>query len=166
MFDLSLFFFQIQASFKHPNKFSWIIEARFWHDHDTGTTIIWPLSFKLSRLWACKGGKPVKSWHLFCRHERTWMGWPDRTDNWKENAEPAQHAYAEVICAISRFEPVTLCVNLSQVQNLWSTYFWKRKLYLGMTRIFSWYLRVLQSWFEESRPQSISKLCSFFWVVL
>ena len=43
-------------------------------------------------------------------HQQCWMGWPRRPDNWRENAGPAQKAYAAVATAISEFEPVTLAV--------------------------------------------------------
>ena len=49
------------------------------------------------------------------RHARTWMGWPDRLDNWRDGAEPAQRAFAEVAASIARFEPVTVCANPEQV---------------------------------------------------
>lgn len=46
--------------------------------------------------------------------ERIWMCWPERTDNWRDGAKPAQEAYAEVAKAISRFEPVTMLVSDKQ----------------------------------------------------
>jgi agmatine deiminase len=50
-------------------------------------------------------------------HTRTWMLWPERPDNWRENAGPAQKAFVEVAKAISQFEPLTMGANPSQVQN-------------------------------------------------
>ena len=41
---------------------------------------------------------------------RTWMLWPFRPDVWRENARPAQAAFAAVAAAIARFEPVTMGV--------------------------------------------------------
>ncbi len=41
-------------------------------------------------------------------HMRTWMLWPYRPDVWRENARPAQEAFAHVAAVISRFEPVTV----------------------------------------------------------
>ena len=41
-------------------------------------------------------------------HTRTWMLWPYRPDVWRENARPAQAAFAQVAAAITRFEPVTV----------------------------------------------------------
>ena len=50
-------------------------------------------------------------------HTRTWMLWPQRTDNWRDGAKPAQHAWVEVATAIARFEPVTVGVNADQWEN-------------------------------------------------
>ncbi len=53
----------------------------------------------------------------FERHDKTWMLWPERPDNWRENALPAQQAFAAVANAISQFEPVTVGVNPDQYNN-------------------------------------------------
>lgn len=50
-------------------------------------------------------------------HTRTWMLWPQRTDNWRDGAKPAQRAWVEVASAIARFEPVTVGVNSDQWEN-------------------------------------------------
>ncbi len=47
----------------------------------------------------------------FEAHERCWMLWPERPDNWREQAAPAQRAFAAVAAAISRFEPVAVGVS-------------------------------------------------------
>jgi agmatine deiminase len=39
-----------------------------------------------------------------------WMIWPERPDNWRLGAKPAQAAFAAVAGAIARFEPVTMMV--------------------------------------------------------
>jgi agmatine deiminase len=44
-------------------------------------------------------------------HAGCWMLWPERPDNWREAARPAQLAFAEVAAAIARFEPVSLGVS-------------------------------------------------------
>ena len=44
-------------------------------------------------------------------HAGTWMLWPDRPDNWRENARPAQKAFATLAAAIARFEPLTMGVS-------------------------------------------------------
>ena len=47
-------------------------------------------------------------------HAGSWMLWPERPDNWRRKAEPAQAAFTAVAQAISRFEPVTMGVSASQ----------------------------------------------------
>jgi agmatine deiminase len=47
-------------------------------------------------------------------HEGCWMLWPERPDNWRRNAQPAQAAFTEVATVISRFEPVTMGVSAAQ----------------------------------------------------
>ncbi|MFT3907640.1 MAG: agmatine deiminase [Steroidobacteraceae bacterium] len=47
----------------------------------------------------------------FERHSGCWMLWPERYDNWREQALPAQRAFALVAAAISRFERVTIGVS-------------------------------------------------------
>lgn len=47
-------------------------------------------------------------------HEKTWMIWPERTDNWRNGAKPAQAAFAAVAEAIAETEPVTMCVSAAQ----------------------------------------------------
>lgn len=44
----------------------------------------------------------------FAPHSGCWMLWPERPDNWREAARPAQAAFAAVANAISAFEPVTV----------------------------------------------------------
>jgi agmatine deiminase len=46
-------------------------------------------------------------------HAGCWMLWPERPDNWRSSAGPAQHAFADVARAIARFEPVTVGVSAS-----------------------------------------------------
>ena len=41
-------------------------------------------------------------------HAGCWMLWPERPDNWRRRALPAQQAFAAVAAAIARFEPVTV----------------------------------------------------------
>jgi agmatine deiminase len=50
-------------------------------------------------------------------HARTWMLWPERPDNWRLGAKPAQKAFATVAEAVAGFEPVSLGVNHHQFQN-------------------------------------------------
>ncbi|MEA5051295.1 MAG: agmatine deiminase [Oscillospiraceae bacterium] len=49
--------------------------------------------------------------------KQIWMLWPERPDNWRDGAKPAQKVYADVAKAISRFEPVTMCVSPAQYTN-------------------------------------------------
>jgi agmatine deiminase len=44
-------------------------------------------------------------------HAGCWMLWPERPDNWREAARPAQLAFAQVAAAIAQFEPVTVGVS-------------------------------------------------------
>lgn len=50
-------------------------------------------------------------------HSQCWMGWPERPDNWRDNALYAQRVYAKVASAISMFEPVTVCASAAQWVN-------------------------------------------------
>lgn len=50
-------------------------------------------------------------------HSGCWMIWPERTDNWRLGAKPAQEVFAQVAEAISRFEPVTMCTNFWEYAN-------------------------------------------------
>jgi len=53
----------------------------------------------------------------FEKHAGTWMIWPERPDNWRQGAKPAQKAFVQVASAISQFEPVTMCVSAAQFNN-------------------------------------------------
>jgi agmatine deiminase len=44
-------------------------------------------------------------------HAGCWMLWPERPDNWRDGALPAQRAFSEVAAAIARFEPVSVGVS-------------------------------------------------------
>ncbi len=44
-------------------------------------------------------------------HAGCWMLWPERPDNWRAAARPAQLAFAQVAAAIAQFEPVTVGVS-------------------------------------------------------
>ena len=46
--------------------------------------------------------------------KQIWMLWPERPDNWRDGAKPAQKVFANVAKAISEFEPVTMCVSPAQ----------------------------------------------------
>ena len=50
-------------------------------------------------------------------HSGCWMAWPERPDNWRLGAKPAQSAYAAVAEAIAEAEPVTMAVSDAQFEN-------------------------------------------------
>lgn len=50
-------------------------------------------------------------------HSGCWMVWPERTDNWRQRAKPAQEAFAAVATAIAGSEPVTMAVSDAQFEN-------------------------------------------------
>ena len=47
-------------------------------------------------------------------HDETWMIWPERTDNWRLGAKPAQEEFADVAEAISVSEQVTMVASQHQ----------------------------------------------------
>ena len=47
----------------------------------------------------------------WARHDGCWTIWPERADNWRDEARPAQAAFTVVAEAIARFEPVTMVVS-------------------------------------------------------
>ena len=50
-------------------------------------------------------------------HCGCWIAWPERPDNWRLGAKPAQAAYAAVAEAISASEPVTMAVSDAQFEH-------------------------------------------------
>ena len=50
-------------------------------------------------------------------HSGCWMIWPERPDNWRLGAKPAQAAFTAVASAIARFEPLTMLVSARQFAN-------------------------------------------------
>jgi agmatine deiminase len=49
-------------------------------------------------------------------HDGCWMAWPERPDNWRLKAGPAQAAYAAVAEAIAVSEPVRMAASPAQVE--------------------------------------------------
>ena len=47
-------------------------------------------------------------------HRCCWMLWPERPDNWRRHAQPAQRAFVAVASAIARFEPVIVGASMAQ----------------------------------------------------
>jgi agmatine deiminase len=54
-------------------------------------------------------------------HSGCWMVWPERPDNWRLGAKPAQEAFAAVAEAISASEPVTMAVSDAQFESCRAT---------------------------------------------
>jgi agmatine deiminase len=50
-------------------------------------------------------------------HVGCWMAWPERPDNWREDAHPAQEAFAAVAEAINVSDPVTMAVSDAQYES-------------------------------------------------
>jgi agmatine deiminase len=50
-------------------------------------------------------------------HAGCWMLWPERQDNWRLGAKPAQHAFATLATAIAASEPVTVGASAAQYAN-------------------------------------------------
>ncbi len=53
----------------------------------------------------------------FGRHDRCWIQWPVRPDNWRLGAKPAQRAFAALASLIARFESVTMAVPAGQFRH-------------------------------------------------
>jgi agmatine deiminase len=53
----------------------------------------------------------------FEAHAGCWMAWPERPDNWRLGAKPAQRAYAAVAEAINVCDPVTMAVSDAQFEH-------------------------------------------------
>jgi agmatine deiminase len=53
----------------------------------------------------------------FEKHSGCWMLWPERSDNWRLGAKPAQAAFAAVATAIAGGEPVSVGVSAAQYAN-------------------------------------------------
>ncbi len=53
----------------------------------------------------------------FEAHEGTLILWPERTDNWRNGAKPAQEVFAKLANQIAKYETVYVGVNNSQFSN-------------------------------------------------
>jgi agmatine deiminase len=53
----------------------------------------------------------------FSEHRRTYMIWPQRTDNWRLGGKPAQQNVVAIAHAIAKFEEVVMLVQADQYQN-------------------------------------------------
>ena len=54
----------------------------------------------------------------FEKHSGTYIIWPERPDNWRNGAKPAQKVFAEVATVIGKYEPVTMIVSNEQYSNV------------------------------------------------
>ncbi|RYR31681.1 hypothetical protein Ahy_B01g056552 isoform A [Arachis hypogaea] len=81
-------------------------------------------------------------------HTQCWMGWPERPDNWRENAVPAQDVFAKVASAISRFEDVTVCASSGQWENA-------RRMLPEHIRVVE--ISMNDSWFRDTGPTFVVK---------
>jgi agmatine deiminase len=71
------------------------------------------MSQTLSSTPAADGYRMPAEWS---RHDGCWMLWPERLDNWRDGAQPAQAAFAAVAHAIAAFEPVTVGASAAQFE--------------------------------------------------
>lgn len=53
----------------------------------------------------------------FYQHKQTWLIWPERTDNWRMGAKPAQKIIAEIANTLIQYEKVNMIVSKNQFQN-------------------------------------------------
>ena len=53
----------------------------------------------------------------FEKHSGTYMIWPERPDNWRNGAKPAQAVFAQVANTIAKYEPMTMIVSKNQYSN-------------------------------------------------
>jgi len=51
-------------------------------------------------------------------HRGSYIIWPERPDNWRLGAKPAQQVFLEVIKKISKYEPITVVVSREQYSNV------------------------------------------------
>ncbi|MBE4703851.1 agmatine deiminase family protein [Spiroplasma platyhelix] len=53
----------------------------------------------------------------FIEHKQSWLIWPERTDNWRMGAKPAQKIVAEIANILIDYEEVNIIVSKNQFQN-------------------------------------------------
>lgn len=83
----------------------------------------------------------------FEKHRGTYMLWPERPDNWRLGAKPAQKVFCEVANAIAKFEPVSVGVN--------------RRAYANAKHMLGENIRVLEisnddSWVRDCGPTFVT----------
>ena len=53
----------------------------------------------------------------FEKHAGTYIIWPERPDNWRLGAKPAQKVFTEVASVIGKYEPITVVASRAQYSN-------------------------------------------------
>ena len=53
----------------------------------------------------------------FEKHAGTYIIWPERPDNWRLGAKPAQKVFTEVASVIGKYEPITVIASRAQYSN-------------------------------------------------
>ncbi|KAH7433429.1 hypothetical protein KP509_07G069200 [Ceratopteris richardii] len=81
-------------------------------------------------------------------HSQCWMGWPERPDNWRDDAFYAQRAFVQVAGAISEFEPVTVCASRDQWENA-------RRQLPSNVRVIE--MSMNDAWFRDTGPTFLVK---------
>jgi agmatine deiminase len=76
-------------------------------------------------------------------HSGCWMAWPERPDNWRLGAKPAQRAFTAVAEAIAASEPVTMGVSDRQFESC-------RSLLSPAVRVLE--LSTDDAWLRDSGP--------------
>ncbi|OQR33020.1 agmatine deiminase [Pseudomonas sp. T] len=74
---------------------------------------------------------------------RCWLGWPERTDVWRNGGKPAQKIWVEVVSAIASSEPVTVCASAAQYANA-------RRMLPENVRVVE--MTCNDTWFRDSGP--------------
>lgn len=74
---------------------------------------------------------------------QVWMAWPERADNWRLDAVPAQHAFAQVANTIADHEDVTLGVSARQFERA-------RRLLVPRVRLVE--LTTNDAWLRDTGP--------------
>lgn len=87
----------------------------------------------------------------FHHHSQTWMGWPERPDNWRDKAVHAQLVFSKVASAISEFEPVTVCASAAQWTNA-------RSQLPERIRVIE--MSMNDSWFRDTGPTFVVRRAS------
>ncbi|BBP84431.1 putative agmatine deiminase [Pseudomonas tohonis] len=72
-----------------------------------------------------------------------WLGWPERTDVWRNGAKPAQKVWVEIVSAIASSEPVTVCASATQYANA-------RRMLPPQVRVVE--MTCNDTWFRDSGP--------------